>query len=191
MGYILAVCLFAGLAVVWLMGGALTSRRRRQGGHEWLPVRLAERELVWSEKTFRCEAPIPMVARIDRAYLSDSRQLTLVDFKRRAAARTYQSDVVELSVQRYVMQKAGHPVSRHAYLVVVPSGGGRSRALPVELEDARTIERRIARWSALMAEDVPPERTANLTLCRRCGHVDRCTGKRLRSERGAITAKAR
>lgn len=176
MDYLVVAALVAGLTGIWLVQRWRT-HRSQLADREWLPLGLVGAKLVWSEKAFLCESPVPMAARIDRAYRTDDRQLTLVEFKRRAVFRAYQSDVVELSVQRYVMQKAGHSVSRLAYVVVVSSHDGRVGALPVQLELARSVERRAARLVALLDGELNPHRAAHAALCSRCGHADRCPSK--------------
>ncbi len=178
MAYLLVAALVAGLTWIWLVQGSRRSWSR-QADQEWMPVGLAEAELVWSEKSFECESPVPMAVRIDRAYRTDDRQLTLVEFKRRAVLRAYQSDVVELSVQRYVMQRAGHSVSRLGYVAVVSSRDGRVDALPVRLEDAKVVERRIVRLLALLEGRPSPRRAAQPSLCGRCGHAEVCPGSRM------------
>jgi hypothetical protein len=127
-----------------------------------------------------------MTVRIDRAYRSRDQKLTLVEFKLRSAVRTQLSDVVELSVQRYVMNKAGHQVRRRAYVVVLLADGRCSRALPVELEDGQEVERRAARLLALRQRRVLPAGTTHPAVCRSCGHRDVCTkGPHVDQDRGS------
>jgi len=145
---------------------------------DWLPARLLDAELLWSEKEFRCLEPIAISMRLDRAYRSPDGRLTLIEFKHRPLARSYPSDVVELSVQRYVLQKAGYAVDQRAYVVVIPAGGGIERALPVVLEDAREVERRAARLQAIKAGKVVPAGSAHPAVCRECGHRDACPLRR-------------
>jgi hypothetical protein len=130
-------------------------RRRHRGDLEWLPTELHQARLVWSEKAFRCQQPLPIAVRIDRVYKSPDGELVLIEFKRRALRRLHLCDVVELSVQRYVLQQGGH-VSRRAYVVVVLSDGTCSRALPVELEDAQQVERCASRLVALRERRASP-----------------------------------
>src|SRR3954447_5802954 len=143
------VWLLVGLGV--LAAAALWGLRRTthlptgpRGDSVWLPDELRGADLVWSEKSFRFLGAISVAVRIDRAYRGRDDRLTLVEFKRRQAPRTYLSDVVELSVQGYVLKKAGLEINERAYVAVVLPDGGPAHALPVGLENAQSVERRAA-----------------------------------------------
>jgi CRISPR-associated exonuclease Cas4 len=100
---LLLVVAIAAVAALWVMRGRRGGLRRTD--LEWLPAELCDGELVWSEQTFRSDEPVPMIARIDRAYRTAEHGLTLVESKWRGVRRAFASDVVELSAQRYVMQR--------------------------------------------------------------------------------------
>src|SRR3954469_7617510 len=100
--YLLAA-LAAIVAVAWWVV------RRSADSPERLPGELLGARLRWSEQEFRCLDPVPMVARMDRAYQAAGKELTLIEFKRRSQVRAYPSDMVELSSQRYVLERNGHP----------------------------------------------------------------------------------
>ncbi|WP_140636953.1 PD-(D/E)XK nuclease family protein [Methylibium rhizosphaerae] len=171
-----ALALFT-VAVLWAVRVGARRFRGRRVDHEWLPANLHTAKLLWSEKLFRCGQPVPLVVRIDRAYQGCDGELTLIEFKRRAVCRVHLSDVVELSAQRYVLQTAGHRVSGRAYVVVVLSGGGCPRAIPVELEDPQRIEQRVARLLALREQRIRPNGAVHFAVCRGCGHQEVCPNK--------------
>lgn len=170
----LAFMVLIGGAVAWLLCRAGRSPRRRRSDLDWLPAELRDAELVWSEKAFRCDEPVPIAVRIDRAYRLPKGALVLIEFKRRTQLRVRLSDVVQLSVQRYVLQHAGHVVSRRAYVVVILPHGTHSRAVPVELEGAQQVERRAARLVNLRARRVSPSGPMHSALCGSCGHRAAC-----------------
>lgn len=147
-------------------------RRRHRGDLEWLPTELHQARLVWSEKAFRCERPVPMAMRIDRAYMSPSGELVLIEFKRRALRRVHLRDIVELSVQCHVLQQAGHVVSERAYVVVILPDGACNCALPVDLEDANQVQVRAARLVALQGGLASPRGPVSTVVCADCGHRD-------------------
>jgi hypothetical protein len=160
-------------------------RRRDPAG---LPPELHGAPLVWSEKVFRCGGPTPMVARIDRAYRGPDGRLTLVEFKRRDTCRVRPSDVVELSAQRFVLQRAGHPVNVKAYVIVLDAEGTAGRALAVVVEDMAVVERRMRRLLAIIEGRAVPDAPSSPFSCRRCGHRDVCPRVRGRAVRGAPIA---
>lgn len=161
------------VAALCLLGRRLWSDRRRS--HlDWLPPELLDAKLVWSEKAFRSEGPVPIAARIDRVYRSPREGLVLIEFKHREKRRAYLSDVVELSAQRYVMRQAGHIVSRRGYVVVIFPDRTRSVALSVDLEDEQQVERRAFRLVAQREGRATPGVAAHRALCDSCGHRIAC-----------------
>ena len=170
----LAFVVLIGGALAWLLCRAGRSPRRRRSDLDWLPAELRDAQLVWSERAFRSQEPVLMAARIDRVYRLPDGALVLIEFKRRAQRRVRLSDVVELSVQRYVLQHAGHVVSQHAYVVVILPDGTRGRAVPVELEGAQQVERRAARLVNLRARRVSPSGPTHPAVCASCGHRAAC-----------------
>lgn len=161
-------------AAAWLLYKAWRSRKRHGADLDWLPAELHEAKLVWSEKAFRCHQPVRLAVRIDRAYRLPDGELILIEFKRRTQRRIQPSDVVELSVQRYALEQAGHVVSPRAYVVVVLPEGTRSRAVPVELEGAQQVERRASRLVALREKRIIPNGPVHPAACAGCGHRCAC-----------------
>ena len=109
--------------------------------------------------------------------LSLQGELVLVEFKRRTAARAFDSDVVELSVQRHVLRECGLQVSSHAFVVVFPGDGSRATAIGVELEHASAVELRIDQLLDAHARRVPPRLAESARVCRGCGHRDVCSSR--------------
>lgn len=170
-----AVLAIVASATVLALPWAVRFRRSRDGRNaQWLPADLRAARLAYSERMFRCTTPVPIVARIDRAYRASDSELILVEFKCRAEHRIHDADVVEMSVQRYVLERAGHFVSRRGYVVIARPDGGGCRALPVELEDSQSVERRAIRLQALRQVTVAPNGSPHPVVCRGCGHAEAC-----------------
>lgn len=167
------VAIVAGGAA-WLLCKAWRSLSHHRGDLDWLPTVLHDAKLVWSEKTFRSDEPLRLAVRIDRAYRAPDGELFLIEFKRRARRRIQLADVVELSVQRYVLRLAGLVVNRRAYVVVILPDGTRSRAMSVDLEDAQQVERRAARVVGLLERRSSPSGPMHTAVCTSCGHRDAC-----------------
>ena len=98
----------------------------------------------------------------------------LVEFKRRSQRRVYQSDVVELSAQRYALQHSGQVVKRRAYVVVVLPDGVRTPALAVDLEDPMNVEHRVTDLIALIESHRSPLGARHAAVCASCEHQDIC-----------------
>ena len=117
---------------------------------------------------------MPIAVRIDRAYRSPREGLVLIEFKHREKRRAYLADVVELSAQRYVLQLAGHVVSRRGFVVVILPDGTRTQALAVDLEDERQVLQRVSRLIELVERRASPHAASQFALCESCGHRGVC-----------------
>jgi CRISPR-associated exonuclease Cas4 len=158
--------------ILWRSWKAAGAQREEQ---DWLPARLRAATLSFSEKKFFEDGPYPLVARVDRAYLTPDGETVLADFKRRSAKRTFESDMVEISAQRVAMMANGvNRVSRLAYVVVVDSRTGTKTAIPIQLEDEHQIQDRIRRFIAIQDGRIAPRSTSSAAICRRCGHQTYC-----------------
>jgi CRISPR-associated exonuclease Cas4 len=175
MAGVLVLVVILSAVLLCIFGVVRCLRLRRTGSdQDWLPAELRDAELLWSERAFRSDGPVPIAVRIDRAYRAAGGDLVLIEFKRRARCRVHLSDVVELSAQRYALQHVGHVVSRHAYVVVVLPDGTFGRSLPVDLEDAARIELRAARLVALIERRRSPRGASHPAVCASCGHRGSC-----------------
>src|SRR5262249_31181489 len=96
----LLVVLVIACLVAWKMARTLQSRASVR---LWLPRELRHAQLAFAEKTFRMSQPIGLNARADRGYRFKG-QVHLVEFKTRASAAAYSSDVIELSAQRLAIE---------------------------------------------------------------------------------------
>lgn len=171
---LLTIVVIVAGGAAWLLCKALRSPSRNRGDLDWLPTELHDAKLVWSEKTFRSDEPLRVAVRIDRAYREPDGELFLIEFKRRAQRRIQLDDVVELSVQRYVLRLAGHAVNRRAYVVIILPDGTRSRAMSVDLENTQQVERRAARVMGLLEQRLSPSGPMHPAVCTSCGHRNAC-----------------
>ena len=168
------------LAVVAALTGLvllLASRERRLpvGDAAWLPRELRSARLVYSEREFTTDTPVPLGARIDRAYALPDGTFVLIEFKRRDRPRVFEADVVQLSVQRVVLERAtGARVAAHAYIGFVSPRSGRIRPRRVGLESELRVGGRYHRAAVVLARSSPPARTPDRDLCRSCSFVARC-----------------
>lgn len=138
-------------------------------------------KLVYAEKLFRAPR-LGLVARIDRAYLVDG-QVELVELKTRPSGRVHVSDIIELSVQRVVLQeRTGESVSRRGWVLIEHVGTGRRRPMSVMLYDEEEVLRLRDRARVLRAdaevEDLAALRgPSSPRACEKCGQRSRCTAR--------------
>ena len=152
------------------------SRQPRQGCQEpWLPPALRGSELAYSERMFT-SARHGLVARLDRAYRVNG-VLHLVELKTRARCEASPSDVIELSVQRIVVQEAtGEAVSLRAFVAIQPIGAKHLVSVPVVLLDEEMVMRLRTRLSEVRdGRGRPPSPACSTRACANCGHVVVCS----------------
>lgn len=163
--------LLAGLAGV----AVVCAVARRGGGRTdtWLPAELRDQRLVYTERTFKSDGDVQVVARVDRAYRSHAGVITLVELKSRATDRVRPADIVELSAQRVALAgETGEPVAEIAWVVVQSSA--ERRAHRVHLLPHRAVHGLASRRADLVADVALPKYPAARGLCASCAYRRRC-----------------
>lgn len=148
--------------------------RARAGERRWLPKELQRADLAFAENTFRTWQPIRLVARADRGYRWRG-VLHLAEFKTRARATTYPSDVIEMSAQRLAIEAStGERVSEIGYVLAETSSGRRRSVHPVRLLPSAAVVAVARRREAILKGSVTPRYTDSPGLCRHCGYRAEC-----------------
>jgi len=170
---------FSGLMLVVALlvfaTGYLWLRGRQEGPDEsWLPSEIAEGRLAFAEKRFESRRH-GLVARLDRAYRVGG-ELHLVELKTRAYFAARASDVIELSVQRLVLEEAtGERVSSVAHVAVLQPGRTSPRTIRVELFDEQQV---MAMRQRLLqtrhGHGQEPRPAPRKKACERCAHRTVC-----------------
>ncbi|WP_093256591.1 MULTISPECIES: PD-(D/E)XK nuclease family protein [unclassified Pseudomonas] len=101
----------------------------RQNWSEPIPPPLRGGQVVLSERDIETDVPVPMHGRVDQVFLAGG-WLVVVDTKRRAAARVYLKDVIQLSVYAAILSRQSQtvlgsnwPVASEGYVrLVTPQG---------------------------------------------------------------------
>lgn len=165
-----AACL-AGVALFRLR---LTRARRVELASR--PEDLADANLVYMEERFRARRPIPLVARIDRAYRVADGAIVLVELKTRWKSRAYATDVIQLSVQKMVIEgQTGQRVATHAFVTVrEPTGTDAGRSHRIELLERSEVVALYQRRQDIIAGKVAPRYAGSSKACRDCAFRERC-----------------
>lgn len=167
---VLALLLFVACAILY-------GRIRCQGAsyeEPWLPRALRGSELAYSERKFSSPKH-GLVARLDRAYRGNG-ALHLVELKTRDYVAALASDVIELSVQRLVLQEAtGEPVSLQAFVAIKKGGVGLPQPVPVTLfEEAQVMRMRERLLEVREGRSRPASPARRPRACDKCGHFAAC-----------------
>lgn len=168
---LLAVLLASAAALVWWR---LRASHRPRGTEPWMPRQLWGAELAWAEATFRSERR-RLVARVDRAY-RHAGQVVLVELKTRRMDAVYDSDIIELSVQKAALEDAtGEVVSPRAWVLVEDAASGWRTPHEVELLDDKQLAALVRRYRLLRSGQLrEAEPAPRPSMCRQCGHRPRC-----------------
>lgn len=142
----------------------------------WMPPELRAGALLMAEpKPLFFHGAVSLVAKPDRAYRTPDGRIVLVELKTRERHVVYDSDVIELSVQRVVVQanRLGE-VSDHGYVVTQSRFTGDRKTHRVSLlSQAQTIDP-AKRYLAIKRGAIDARRTDVIGKCRKCGHVAIC-----------------
>jgi CRISPR-associated exonuclease Cas4 len=166
------------------IGGAIAlclllhMRKRQARGVERRsrPAALRDAELIHIEKTFRTASPVPIAAKLDRAYRLPSGQLVLVELKTRWNGRPNFSDAIQLSAQRVALSAAtGQTVAAEAFVLIERSGARRSPvAHRVDLLSVDQVAALVRRRSAILADRISARYTEDVGHCRGCAFREKC-----------------
>lgn len=170
------------IAVTVLAAIARAAARQRvvREEQQWRPDEMRNADLAFAEKDFYIDTPDRIVARVDRVYRRPDNVHVVTELKRRDRARVFESDRIELSVQRWAVAKSGLPVSDTGY-VVVEGGQGARRALPVRLLPDTAIVGLAQRFRQLMAGRAQPTKANRAAVCQKCAYQRECRPDALRS----------
>ena len=162
------------------LGLLLHLRKRQAAGVERRsrPAALRDAELVHVEKTFRTTSPVPIAAKLDRAYRLPSGQLVLVELKTRWNGGPNLSDVIQLSAQRVALSAAtGQTVADEAFVLIARPGVRRSPiAHRVDLLSVDKVVALVRRREAILAARFSPRYAGEADHCRSCAFRNQCEG---------------
>jgi CRISPR/Cas system-associated exonuclease Cas4 (RecB family) len=170
-GFLIFILLAIAVGMAWKLA---CRWRARASERKWRPKELRRAELAFAEKTFRTWRPIRLIARADRGYRWRG-ELHLAEFKTRARAVAYPSDVIELSAQRLAIEaRTGERVSEIAYVLAETPVDKRRSVHPVQLLPRAAIVAVAKRREAILKGSVAPRYADSPRLCRHCAYRAEC-----------------
>ena len=142
---------------------------------KWLPKELLDAELVYAEKIFRSGGDVPIVAKCDRGYRTKKGVIVVVELKTRHVNRTYLSDIIELSAQRFAIQmQTGEDVAEHGYVLVQHPRSRAKFLLRVELLSNSEVIALAKRREAILMGDATAHYAGSKRLCSKCAFSIKC-----------------
>ena len=140
----------------------------------WFPDELRYASLAYAEQTFSLDHPIKLIARVDRAYRHKGR-LTLMEYKTRRVERVFMSDVIELSVQKMILELAsGAKVNNYGFVVVQHPEIPEHRAMKIFLLNHKQITALYHRRMALLNQTISADHAESSSQCRGCEFMREC-----------------
>ena len=171
-----AMYMLAGLValILWLV--RLWMGRHRFGERASRPRELAGAELVYMEKLFRMRHPLRLVARVDRVYRRANGSLVLVELKTRLAARVYETDRIQLSVQKLAIEaQTGEVVEPQAFVSFAsPTSRRAHRSQSVKLLGIEEIVAFVRRREAILEGRIEPTYARSPKTCSGCAFRSEC-----------------
>lgn len=165
------------VACVVLAGLTVRAFRVVLREEKWLPKELTIAKLMFSEQMFKGSAALPIVARVDRAYLVRG-MLRLVELKTRRSTKVYETDVIELSAQRAAVQAStGMDVGNLAYVVIENPYTERRIVRSVDLLAEEQVLELLQRRHAILAGTIHPVETTERGRCVHCEYRSECKGE--------------
>lgn len=171
------------IAAALLVLALLVALFRPRGSHrvrieEALPAEFRDARLVLNEPRLplRRRRPVAVAAKPDRAYRLADGTIALLEIKTRFAHQVREADIVQLSLQRYVM--LAHPrwrgVRPEGYVATVRPSDRSVQVHRVRLLPETELLQIIRRYDDLLAGRVQPRWPPDVARCRHCPHLARC-----------------
>lgn len=160
----------AGLILLFRYG-----RRFAQIGDFGLPLELRRAELVYAEQAFQTDDKPRLRARVDRAYRKSNGAYVLVELKTRSRKVAFQSDVIELSVQRVALAvQMNVPVELYGYVLIQQIDGRTLGVVRVPLLGEQSVYQ-LAEWRQQIVEGEGVPRVNGFPhLCKTCSYRAAC-----------------
>lgn len=171
----------AAVLIALLLIAALILERRDEARDaqrresSWMPPALRTAELLLAEpRPMRIRRPVMAVAKVDRAYRVRN-SVVPVELKTRNRHTVYDTDIVELSVQRLVLEGNGYgPVPDLAHVVTEHPLTKARKCHTVRLLARETTAAMVRRYQAIRDGLAHGEMTADRRRCLNCAHRLRC-----------------
>lgn len=158
-----AIALVAWIFLVW-----------RGVTQDWLPPDLAAGRVVLVEKNLYTNSPYCLAGRPDQVYRLQDGSHVPVELKNHTAARVYDTDVAQLSLQAWMLRRNGMKTAPHGYVALQTPQARARRAIRVQLHDDAFCESLIARYLAIIEGRRAPQKSRG-PKCKTCGHFSICT----------------
>lgn len=121
------------------------------------------------EHFFKITQPVPLCGKPDVVWLTRQGTLIVGDYKSRPQHKVYDSDRIQLSVYRLLLEKSQQkPVADYGYIHF------KGASVKVKLLSEREVIALYHRYLRVVAGEVKSEKTASKNFCKHCSHQPIC-----------------
>lgn len=160
-----------------------SKRRRRRMATSFFvddntPIELRESTLYGSEVYVSCVKPVPLGGVYDQLYQTISNNLILADTKTRNKPYVYESDVIQLSAYRVILENSvefnNRRIANYGYMRLVCKGVTHYKK--VDLMTEEDVVALYDRREALYAGSIDPDKASTPGKCTKCHQLPHCGG---------------
>ncbi len=141
------------------------------GLYLWLRVRRQEKLSIYLiDHYMRINDPVPICGTPDVVWINKNGALIVGDYKSRSSGQVQESDIIQLSVYKLLLERTQHrPVGQYGY-IHFKSG----RRVRVNLLDQRKIIALYNNYQKIVNCDSKARRTDKSGYCRHCRYWEQC-----------------
>ena len=163
--------LFLSILVLVLVFLFRRTEKQRWVKSENIPIELQEARLLQSEEPISTNSPRKMHGIPDQVYLSKINTQIIVDSKTRNKLVVYDSDIVQMSVYKLILESNGHHVSSYGYFRIVTPG--ETRYFKKSLLNSKQVIFKYDRTKAILSGNTIAEK-ADTGKCFNCTQKKNC-----------------
>lgn len=160
-----------------------SKRRRRYKATSFFvgdntPVELQQSILYGSEVRISCINPIPLMGAYDQLYQTPTNTFVLTDTKTRNKPYIYDSDVIQLSAYKVILENSiefsNRAIANYGYMRLVCKGVTHYKK--VDLMTEEDVVALYERREALFAGSIDPDKASTPGKCTKCHQLPHCGG---------------
>ena len=124
---------------------------------------------LWRERPFRMNHPIPLTGIPDLVWQEKNGTLTIHDLKNRSTPRIFDSDILQLSLYKLLVETSTRRSVNPYGVIRVRTTNRPDRLLRVPLLTTAQLIDRYEHYCALLNGQIPPQPCTNRRYCQSCG----------------------
>ncbi len=139
--------------------------------YKWYRAKRKDKLMPYRLEHFlKITRPVPLCGKPDVVWLNRQGTLIVGDYKSRLHHQVYDSDIIQLSVYRLLLEKSQQkPVADYGYIHF------QGHSIKAKLLSEREVIALYHRYSQIIEGQVKSEKTACKNFCKHCSHQKICS----------------